>query len=47
MYELESLSRSLDMHKSLAEDAHKIHSSATKRKDNYHDAEVFLNKYSH
>jgi ferritin heavy chain len=40
MYELESLSRSLDMHKSLAEKAHQIHNEVTKRKVDYHDAET-------
>jgi hypothetical protein len=48
MHELESLGRALDMHKSLANEAHVIHSKITKQsvkkneKTNihYHDAEV-------
>uniref|UniRef100_A0A224XW27 Ferritin n=1 Tax=Panstrongylus lignarius TaxID=156445 RepID=A0A224XW27_9HEMI len=53
MFELESLSRALDMHKSLAEKAHKIHSEVSKRSDDYHDAETlsylekeFVHKHS-
>nr|ATU82881.1 secreted Ferritin-like protein [Pristhesancus plagipennis] len=40
MHELESLSRALDMYKSLAEKAHSIHSEVTRRKTDYHDAET-------
>lgn len=40
MFEIESLSRALDMYKSLASGAHKIHSDVTRRSEGYHDAEV-------
>uniref|UniRef100_R4G347 Ferritin n=2 Tax=Rhodnius prolixus TaxID=13249 RepID=R4G347_RHOPR len=53
MFELESLSRALDMQKSLAEKAHKIHSEVSKRSEDYHDAETlsylekeFVHKHS-
>ncbi|KAK9509350.1 hypothetical protein O3M35_006688 [Rhynocoris fuscipes] len=50
MHELESLSRALDMYKSLAEKAHHIHSEVTRRKVTYHDAETLSyleNKFVH
>lgn len=38
--EIQSMSKALDMHKSLAHNAHNIHSFAAKRSDKHHDPEV-------
>lgn len=40
LHELGSLSRALDIEKSLAEEAHNIHSEVMRRRENYHDPEV-------
>ncbi|KAF2879212.1 hypothetical protein ILUMI_26967 [Ignelater luminosus] len=40
LYELESLAKALDMEKQLAEEAHRIHGEATRRRKDYHDPEV-------
>ncbi|XP_063216310.1 ferritin light chain [Bacillus rossius redtenbacheri] len=40
IHELGSLSRALDVEKSLAEEAHNIHSEVMRRRENYHDPEV-------
>uniref|UniRef100_A0A224XW38 Ferritin n=1 Tax=Panstrongylus lignarius TaxID=156445 RepID=A0A224XW38_9HEMI len=50
MFELESLSIALDMYKSLASKAHRIHSDVTRRREEYHDAETLSymeNKFVH
>nr|CAD7459328.1 unnamed protein product [Timema tahoe] len=38
--ELQSLARALDIEKGLAEDAHHIHAEVTRRRENFHDAEL-------
>lgn len=40
LYELESLSKALDIEKELAIDAHDIHGEATRRRKEYHDPEI-------
>lgn len=40
MSEIHSLSKSLDIWKSVAEEAHSIHGEAARRREVYHDPEV-------
>lgn len=40
LYELQSLSKALDIEKQLATEAHRIHGEVTRRNDKYHDPEI-------
>lgn len=42
MSEIHSLSKALDLWKSIAEEAHTIHGEVARRRENYHDPEVYF-----